>query len=89
MKSHITERFRKAYANLPDQAQNQVRSAYNLFQQNPHHPSLRFKRVHPTRPIYSVRISRDYRALGTQDKDEIIWFWVGSHADYEKLLSQL
>jgi hypothetical protein len=47
---------------------------------------LRFKHVHPTEPIYSVRISLDYRALGVLQDDDIVWFWIGSHADYDKLL---
>jgi hypothetical protein len=45
------------------------------------------KKVHAVDPIYSVRISRDYRALGVQTADEIVWFWIGSHADYERILS--
>lgn len=61
MKSHTSERFREAYARLPAAVQRRAREAYNLFKQNPYHPSLRFKQVHPTRPIYSVRISGDYR----------------------------
>ena len=48
-----------------------------------------FRRVHPTRPIYSARISNSYRALGVRDGDEVIWFWIGSHADYDHLLSRL
>lgn len=74
---------------MPEQVQRQARKAYKLFIQDPHHPSIRFKRVHPTRPIYSVRISLEYRALGVREGEEVIWFWVGSHADYDKLISQL
>src|ERR1700756_2318853 len=50
-------------------------------------PSLRFKPVHPTRPIYSVRIGPMYRAVGILESDEIVWYWIGSHADYDKLLT--
>jgi len=89
MKSHTTKRFREAFRGLPKHIQRQAREAYKLFLQNPYHPSLRFKQVHPTRPIYSVRVSRDYRAVGVRDRDEIVWFWIGSHAEYDKLLSQL
>ena len=89
MISHTTERFRRALNALPDRVQQQAREAYRLFRLNPYHPSLRFKQVHPSKPIYSVRISRDYRAVGIRDGDEVIWIWVGSHADYDKLLSQL
>jgi len=89
MKSHVTERFRKAFAKLPSHVQRQARAAYQLFKQDPQHPSLRFKRVHPTKPIYSVRTGLDYRALGVRDGEDIIWFWIGSHADYDKLLAEL
>ena len=47
------------------------------------------KKVHSTRPIYSVRISLDHRALGVRAGDEMSWFWIGSHGDYEKLLTHL
>ncbi len=89
MNSRTTERFRKSFAQLPGQVQQQARQAYQKFKQNPNRPSLRLKKVHSTRPIYSVRISLDYRALGVREGEEIIWFWIGSHADYDKLLAQL
>ena len=89
MNSHTNERFRQLFAALPEPIQQRAREVYRRFAANPSHPSLRFKRVHPTRPIYSVRISRDYRALGVRDGDDIIWFWIGSHAEYDRLLSQL
>lgn len=89
MKSHVTERFLKAFGELPSHVQRKARAAYQLFKQDPHHPSLRLKRVHPTKSIYSVRIGLDYRALGVREGEEIIWFWIGSHADYDKLLTEL
>ena len=59
------------------------------FKQNPYHPNFHFKKVHTIRPIYSARINVDYRAVGIKENGEIVWFWIGSHADYGKLLSQL
>ena len=59
-----------------------------LFKANPNHPSLRFKRVHSTEPIYSVRININYRAVGVSEKGEIVWFWVGTHAKYDKLIDR-
>jgi len=61
MKSRTTRRFRKAFGKLPEEIQTQAREAYRAFSGNPQHPSLRFKRVHSTDPIYSVRIARSYR----------------------------
>ena len=88
MKSRTTEQFRQALAGLPHQVRDQARQAYQLFQRDPGHPSLRFKPVHTILPIYSARIGKGYRALGQKDEKGIVWFWVGSHADYDKLLSQ-
>lgn len=96
MKSRTTAEFRKLFANLPEQIQEQTRAAYRQFKaayrqfkEDPNYPSLRFKKVHPELPIYSVRIGRNYRAVGQLDGDTVIWFWIGSHADYNSLLEQL
>jgi len=89
MTSRTTERLRRTLARLPQQVRRQARQAYRPFQQNPHHPTLRFKQVHPVKGIYSVRVSLDYRALGARDQDEIVWFWIGSHSDCESLLVRL
>jgi mRNA-degrading endonuclease RelE of RelBE toxin-antitoxin system len=89
VRSHTTQRFRQLLADLPKEIQKQAREAYNQFEHNPCHPGLNFKRIHSRRPIYAVRISRDYRALGIQENVEIVWFWIGSHSDYDKLLKQL
>jgi hypothetical protein len=89
MNSHTTIKFRKAVTELPAEAQKQARQAYRLFIENPHHPSLRFKSIHPTRPIFSVRIGLNYRAVGIRDGDDMIWYWIGSHADYDKLIQQM
>jgi len=57
-----------------------------MWKENPHHPSLYFKRVDDEEPIYSARVSDDYRVLGILEGDTIIWYWIGSHDDYEHLL---
>jgi hypothetical protein len=89
VKSRTTVQFRRAFAKLPESVQKQTREAYRKFQQDSGHPSLRFKKIHSELPIYSARISKDYRAVGQLEGDAVIWFWVGSHAEYDKLLSQL
>jgi hypothetical protein len=73
MNSHITHKFREAFSELPADIRKQARQVYRLFIENPHHPSLRFKPIHPTRPIYSVRIGLNYRAVGIHEGDDIIW----------------
>ena len=85
MKSSTTRRFREAYADLPEGVQRKARLAYQLFRENPYHPSLQFKKVDEPN-IYSVRVGLGYRTLGMMDGTEIVWFWIGSHAEYDKLI---
>jgi len=89
MISRTTDRFWQAYRKLPSDVRKQARKAYQAFSQDPYHPSLQFKRVHSVQPVYSARVSRDYRALAVRDEDVLLWFWIGSHADYDKLLASL
>ena len=89
MKSRITEKFIKMYRRLPNDVRTQARKAYRLFKENPHHPSLHFKLIHSTKPIYSARINLDYRTIGMIEGDTIIWFWVGSHSEYDRLITRL
>lgn len=89
MTSRTTQRFIKAPQKLPARIQRQAEEAYELWKQHPHHRSLHIKRVHPTKPIYSVRIAIGWRAVGFMTGDVMIWYWLGSHAAYDKLISQL
>ncbi|KPQ38022.1 MAG: hypothetical protein JWS08_18410 [Phormidium sp. PBR-2020] len=89
MKSRTTAQFRQLFSDLPKPVQQQARAAYRQFQDDPSYPSLRFKKVHPELPIYSARINKNYRAVGQVDGDTVIWFWIGSHREYDKLLGQM
>ncbi len=89
MTSRTTARFREAFAQLPATAQEQSRRAYRQFQQNPQHPGLRFRQVHLSPPIYSARVGLHYRAVGVRDGETMVWFWIGPHAEYDYLLTQL
>ncbi|MCY7332854.1 MAG: hypothetical protein LH649_09385 [Pseudanabaena sp. CAN_BIN31] len=73
---------------MPIQIQEKANDSYLQFKQNPNYPSLRFKKVYPELPIYSVRITKNYRTVGQLDGDVVIWFWIGSHEEYDRLLSQ-
>ncbi|HYD51088.1 MAG TPA: hypothetical protein VEA99_00620 [Gemmatimonadaceae bacterium] len=89
MKSRTTARFRKAYEALPVHVRRQARIAYRMFRLDARHPGLHFKQVHATRPVYSARVGIGYRTLGVREGDTIIWFWIGSHADYDRLVAGL
>ena len=86
MRSFTRQSFWDAYRRLPAHVRRQARDSYRFFTSNPNHPSLDFKRVSQRRPVYSVRISADYRALGLLDRGDIVWFWIGSHQEYDRLL---
>lgn len=89
MKSRRNEEFRKHFADLPASVQNQARRVYKVWQRDPSHPSLHFKSIHASLPLYSVRIGLHYRAVGLKRGDAIIWFWIGPHAAYDTLLKKL
>jgi mRNA-degrading endonuclease RelE of RelBE toxin-antitoxin system len=88
VKSYVTASFRQNFKQLSKKTQKQAREAYKHFQADPNYPSLRFKKVHPTRPIYSARVGMGHRAVGVLENDEIVWFWIGSHKDYERIISE-
>ncbi len=89
MNSRGIPRFWSAYHELPVDVRDAARRTYARFRDDPGHPSLRFKRVHSREPVYSVRIGLGYRALGLFENDEVVWFWIGSQADYDRLLRTL
>ena len=89
MNSHITPSFRRLFRALPRDMQRQAREAYRLFKEDSWLPGLAFKRVHLEDPIYSARVSLDYRVLGWLENDIITWFWIGSHAEYDQMLKRL
>jgi hypothetical protein len=90
VKSYTTAAFKKRFAALPPEVRSHARVAYRLFAANPYHSSLHFKRVHATEEVYSARVGRSYRVVGLIEEDGIIvWFWIGPHEQYEKLLANL
>jgi mRNA-degrading endonuclease RelE of RelBE toxin-antitoxin system len=89
MKSSVTKTFRKQLRDLPTFVQEQAAKAYALWQEDPYHPSLQFKRVSQRQPIYSARISLNYRALGLLESDRIYWYWIGAHDGYDELLKRM
>jgi hypothetical protein len=86
IQSRTSREFREAFASLPIDIQSQARRAFKLFRTDPRHPSLRFKKVDVESNVYSVRIGLGYRALGFMEGPEVVWFWIGSHAECDQLL---
>ena len=86
MKSRKSPDFNDRFKDLPAEIQNKAREAYKTFAHDPTHPSLRFKKLRGTDDVWCVRITNDYRAIGVKEDDTIIWQWIGTHADYDKLV---
>ena len=84
MISRVRPSFWKAYANLDPRIRDAARESYSLFTENPAHPSLRFKKLAGYDSIWSVRINQSHRALAERRGDTVIWFWIGSHNDFDK-----
>jgi hypothetical protein len=36
-----------------------------------------------------VRVTKSYRAVGVREGDTIIWFFIGTHAEYDRMLENL
>ena len=87
MKSIVDDDFLACFKRLPDRIKRQAKKNYRLWQSNPSHPSLQFKKVATKEEIYSVRVGIGWRALGLLENDTIQWFWIGSHAEYDQLLN--
>ncbi|MCY3872205.1 MAG: hypothetical protein OXG87_21875 [Gemmatimonadetes bacterium] len=86
MTSQLTRDFIRCFQKLPDRVKVIARKNYKLWKENIAHPSLEFKRVHPTQAIYSVRIGMGWRALGIVVDNVILWFWIGPHSEYDTLV---
>lgn len=83
MNHHANPKFWAAYDRLPREVQQLADKNFDLLKSNPHHASLGFKRVNR---YWSVRIGLSHRALAVRDGDDLIWFWIGEHGEYDRLI---
>jgi len=86
VRSIATRRFWNLFHALPSDVQNLAVKNYRLWRQNPSHPSLHFRRLHGSEDRFTVRIGDHYRALGRLSSRTVTWVWIGTHADYDKLM---
>ncbi len=80
---HTTSRFWECYGKLPESVRQTADKNYELLQADPAHPSLHLRKVGR---FWSVRVGSSYRALGLEADDGIVWFWIGIHAEYQRLV---
>ena len=86
MNHRTLPRFWKHYRQLPKETQELADKNFELLKSNPNHPSLHFKKVDDKRQLWSVRVGIQYRALGREKPDGIVWFWIGVHSEYDKII---
>ena len=84
MKSAVLPSFWKAYKSLDKSIRERAKKAYNLWLDNPFHPSLHFKCINSEENIWAVRITLGIRAIGILDGETVTWFWIGGHDEYER-----
>jgi hypothetical protein len=86
MISRATPDFWACFSRLPDNVQAIAKAAYARWSADPRHPNLHFKPVPSAgEDVWSVRSGIHWRALGVRETDLMIWFWIGSHADSDRL----
>ena len=83
MRHFATSKFWDAYQRLPEPARAPADRSYALLKENPRHPSLHLKKIGD---FWSVRVGLRYRALAVELDGDMLWFWIGSHADYDRLI---
>jgi mRNA-degrading endonuclease RelE of RelBE toxin-antitoxin system len=83
MRHFASPSFWEKYDELPDSIQELANKNYEILKSDPKYPSLHLKKAGK---YWSVRVGRNYRALGVDIEEGILWFWIGTHAVYDKLL---
>jgi len=83
LKHHASPDFWTCYGALPEDIQKLADQAYEHLKQDPRYPSVRLKKAGR---FWSARVGANYRAVAVESKDALVWFWIGTHAEYDKLL---
>ena len=83
MNHHASPDFWACYRALPAPVRRQADKSFRLLKENPQHPSLHFKKVGR---FWSVRVGLHYRAIATEAADGLVWFWIGTHGEYDSLV---
>lgn len=83
MKHFATPDFWKLYAQLPHSVKTLADRNFATLKNDPRHPSLYLKKAGK---YWSVRVGLHYRAVAVEVDDGLLWFWIGSHEEYNKLI---
>jgi mRNA-degrading endonuclease RelE of RelBE toxin-antitoxin system len=83
MKHLADPAFWELYQKLPGSVRELADKNFELLKADSYHPSLHLKKVGK---YWSARVGRNYRVLGVDIDQGVLWFWIGLHADYEKII---
>ncbi len=82
-----SDAYWRYFEELPPEVRVQAEKNYALWKENPKHPSLRFKQIHPDMPIFSYRVGLRYRTVGVQAPDgRVVWFWIGPFEAFQDIV---
>lgn len=85
MRHRASQRFWACYELLPPETRQLADENFKLLKSDEGHPSLRYKKIGRFR---SVRVGLHYRALAVEADGDLVWFWIGHHAEYDRLISR-
>ncbi len=60
-----------------------LNKSFDLLKKDTFHPSLHLKKVPP---YWSVRVGKRHRALAVEVESGLLWFWIGTHAEYDQIV---
>ena len=83
MRHFANQSFWELHEELPAAIQELADKNFELLKADPKHPSLHLKKAGK---YWSARVGMKYRALGVEIDEGMLWFWIGTHAEYDKLL---
>lgn len=84
MKHFASPAFWGCYNSLPAAIRKSADRGFAVLKTDARHPSLHLKKAGR---FWSVRVGRRYRALAVESPQGLVWFWIGTHAEYDNMLN--
>ncbi len=85
-----TREFSYLAGGLPERIRKALGKAIRIWSENPTHPSLRLHQLKDTKKgrhlptSFTVSINMQYRAIYVMDGPTAVWYWIGTHAQYDR-----
>jgi hypothetical protein len=75
--------FWASYRRLPANVQRNADKAFLLLKSDDRHPSLQLKKLDG---FWSARVGLHHRVLAKKIEGGLLWFWIGTHAEYDAIV---